>query len=175
MDIDGVLIPGRAYFADFQTQPIPTKFDPCVVGMVNRLCAKMGAKLVIHSNWRNTEPRRAAKDLTSLADHFVNEGIRREHLHADVLCPRKMTSTRWHDIQMWLDNHPEVDLTPENERFWILEDTTPPQGWKWTHRVVQTNFDEGLTVAQYMDILESSGHGTSGLLLPGGLLAPGGQ
>lgn len=157
LDIDGVLIPGRAYFADFQTAPIPTKFDPCVVGMINKLCHKLGAKVVIHSNWRNTEPRRTDKDLTSLPQHFINEGIKQQYMHADPLCPRKMTSSRWYDIQLWLENHPEVDSTPENEQFWVIEDTQPPPDWQWTHRVIQTNFDEGLTVAQYLEILNTTG------------------
>ncbi len=163
-DIDGVLLPGRAYFLPGQTQPIPLLFDPAVVGMVNRLCRELDAKVVVHSNWRNTEPRRQGLGMLSLQDHFVAQGILPEYMHADPLCGKAAAgSSRWQDIMLWLDQHPEYgDVAEEN--FWILEDTQPPEGWRYADRVIQTDFDEGLTVAQFMDIRLRSGRGR--ILLP---------
>lgn len=160
-DIDGVLIPGRAYFMAGQSYPIQQVFDPCVVGMVNRLCKEFGYRVVVHSNWRNTEARRTRLSECTLTQHFVQQGILAEHMHPDSLCPRVgVQNNRWSDICGWLDAHPEVG----HEDFWVLEDTLHPEDWPYADRVVQTDFDEGLTVAQYMDIRLRSGGGR--LLLP---------
>lgn len=164
-DIDGVLIPGRAYYMPGQTWPLVSKFDPCVVGMVNRLCRDLGGKVVIHSNWRGTEGRRVERGMQGLAEHFVQQGIQREYMHKDALCPTQMGGRdRWADILLWLQAHPEVG--PED--FWVLEDTQPPADWPHVRRVVQTDFDEGLTVQQYLDIHARSRPGTAGLILPPG-------
>jgi hypothetical protein len=157
-DIDGVLIPGRAYYMPGQTWPLVTKFDPCVVGMVNRLCKDLGAKVVIHSNWRGTEPRRISHDMESLDKYFIAQGILPEYMHDDPLCPRKMTSTRWYDIELWLGNH------PEETEFFVLEDTSPPPDWKYLHRVIQTDFDEGLTISQYLEIRYKAGMSEDNLI-----------
>lgn len=164
LDIDGVLLPGRAYYMASQTQPLVTRFDPCVVGMINRLCVEIDARIVIHSNWRRTEPRRVARGARSLREHFVNEGIEPRHLHSHVLCPMRFFSTRWQDIQAWLDEHPEVG--PED--FFILEDEEYPAGWRHADRVVRCDFDEGLTVAQFMQIVNRVKPGKGSLILPPG-------
>jgi hypothetical protein len=162
-DIDGVLLPGRAYFMASQTAPIQLRFDPCVVGMVNRLCKDFNGQVVIHSNWRNTEFRRERLGSMALQEYFVEQGIRPEYMHAMPQCPKHSGgSDRWHDIQCWLDAHPEVEAAQD---FWILEDTAPPADWAHASRVVLCNFDEGLTVSQYLDIRIKSGG--SALLLPG--------
>lgn len=164
LDIDGVLLPGRAYYMASQTQPLVTRFDPCVVGMVNKLCAEIDAKIVIHSNWRRTEPRRIARGARSLREHFINEGILPENLHPNVLCPMKFSSSRWMDISAWLEEHPEVG--PED--FFVLEDEDCPTDWPHASRVIQCDFDNGLTVAQYMDMVDRVKPGKGRLILPPG-------
>lgn len=164
LDIDGVLLPGRAYYMPGQTTPLVTKFDPCVVGMVNRLCRELDAKIVIHSNWRRTDPRRVERGMPGLAEHFVNEGILREYLHPDTLCPMKLTSSRWQDIEWWLEAHPEVGA----KDFFVLEDMDPPHDWKHKSQLVTCDFDEGLTVAQFMWIVDQVHPGRGGLILPMG-------
>lgn len=161
LDIDGVLIPGRAYFMPQQTQPLVAKFDPCVVGMVNRLCRDFDCRVVIHSNWRGTEERRVAKGMAGLDAHFVAEGILPQYMHADPLCPISSSRDRWTDICGWLINHPEVK---QHGKFFIIEDTAPPDNWVYAEHVVRTDFDEGLTVSQYMDIRKALGGGS--ILLP---------
>ena len=97
-DIDGVLLPGRAYYMAGQTWPLQTKFDPCAVGMLNRLCKELDGKVVIHSNWRGTEERRLAKHMRGLQDHFVEQGVLAEYMHGDPLCPSSTRRDRWTDI-----------------------------------------------------------------------------
>lgn len=157
LDIDGVLLPGRAYYMASQTDPEVSRFDPCVVGMINRLCVELDARVVVHSNWRRTYEG-------SLRQHFIAEGIGPHHLHEHVLCPMKFSSTRWHDICAWLEMHPEV--SPED--FFILEDEECPPGWQHADRVVRCDFDEGLTVAQFLQIIERAKPGKGRLILPPG-------
>lgn len=150
LDIDGVLLPGRAYYAAYQTKPLVTIFDPCVVGMLNHIAEKKDYKFVLHSNWRRTEPRRIERGLGTLKEYFVEQGILPEYLHEDFMCPMKLSSTRWDDILFWLDAHPDV------VDYWIIEDEKCPDLGRWADgRVIQTDFDEGLTVAQMFQILNS--------------------
>ena len=162
-DIDGVLIPGRAYYMAGQTWPLVSKFDPCAVGLLNSLCQVLSGQIVVHSNWRGTEQRRIGHGMKPLSEHFVEQGILPQYMHPDPLCPTcEEGRDRWKDIRLWLREHPEV--APED--FWILEDTCPPWGWVHADRVVQTKFDEGLTVEQYLRIRTESGSAFSSLLVP---------
>lgn len=50
LDIDGVLLPGRAYMLPNQTNnPYVTVFDPCAVSMLNDALRKQKRKIVVHS------------------------------------------------------------------------------------------------------------------------------
>ena len=52
LDIDGVLLPGRAYVLPNQTNnPYVTVFDPCAVSMLNSALAKQKRQIVVHSSW----------------------------------------------------------------------------------------------------------------------------
>lgn len=100
LDIDGPMIPMRAYYLPKQTK-IVSVFDPCAVGLLNRLLQFSGAKIVISSTW-GTQGRKVCADL------LRKNKISPTHLHKDWITPRKMSSARHHEINWWLRDHPDV-------------------------------------------------------------------
>lgn len=116
LDIDGVLYSGRAAVLPANLQlaaqqndedgrhsmrDIAEKceFDPCAIALVNRLCARTGARIVVHSNWR----RNVGGELTKRK--LIEQGIDQGYLHDDWACPMKFSSSKGHDIHTWLDDH----------------------------------------------------------------------
>lgn len=152
LDIDGVLLPRRMYDAPGQTRPLVTKFDPGVVGMLNRLGEDVGARFVIHSSWLQSTLHGKA----SVKDHMIDEGLKAEYFHEDHSCLYRFSGTRWTAIRDWLGDHPEVGPLD----YWILEDEPHPylndgqagENQINLNRIIQTDFDEGLTWAQFMRI-----------------------
>lgn len=100
LDIDGPLIPMRAYFLPGQTK-IVSLFDPCATSLVLKLIEQSGAKLVVSSSW-------GSQGYDKCMAVFEKNGIARSHFHTDWVTPRKMSSERIHEIKWWLDDHPEV-------------------------------------------------------------------
>lgn len=170
LDIDGVILPGRALYMPGQVYTpdgAPLRFDPSSVGLVNKLCEDLPARIVVHSNWRRNYHGWAGSTLCeqeSLIAYMISQGLRGEYFHEDWQCPMKMSSSRWYDISMWMDDHPEV----KDEDIVILEDEEMPSTYgQWGRMVVRTDFDEGLTVEQFMGIRQR--FGLSRLLLACGL------
>lgn len=125
LDIDGVLMPGKAYILpnnnelllNFNKKNIQRKefalgleFDKIAVELINRLCAKSGAKLVLISNWRRNIGVKETKD------KLIEQGINSFCFHEDYYCPHRMTSEKIHDMQFWLDNNRSTDK-PIKETF----------------------------------------------------------
>ena len=100
IDIDGPLLPIRAYHLPGQTQLV-TKFDPCAVSLVNKLIEDSGAKIVISSTW-------AQNGLEKCQELFIDNHIPAYHFHEDWMTPRKFTSARTSEIRWWLEDHPEI-------------------------------------------------------------------
>lgn len=151
LDFDGVMIPRRAYFMANQTKGIVTKFDPCAVGMLNSLCEKHDAKIVLVTSWRKTNIH--GKD--DLIAHIIEEGIDPKHVHTDHSCPTKFSSSKYHDMGFWLEDHPEV------EKAVVIDDDLSPEYAGETLkkpvevRFVVPDFNEGLT---YKNVQEISDH-----------------
>ena len=148
-DIDGVFIPARAYSMPGQTKPLVTKFDPCVVGMVNRLADKFDIQFVIHSSWVRaaTLVLQEMYGHNSVKQHMLNEGVK-DYFHKDHLALWRFSGTRWFAIEEWLDDHPEV------ENYWIFEDEQCPIHYDF-HRDghhVWCDFDEGPTFMQMQEL-----------------------
>lgn len=95
------MIPMRAYH--LQNQPRLVKlFDPCAVGLINRLIELSGAKIVVSSTWRQDGYDKCAK-------LFKDNNIDPVHFHEDWCTPpRRMSDSRTTEILQWLNNHPEV-------------------------------------------------------------------
>ena len=109
LDIDGPMIPGRAYALRTQTRR-PPPFDPIAVAMVSRLCQESGAEIVISSTWRK---RRSRDEMT---DVLRQNGLGDVALHEDWGTPVLDSQTRGQQITAWLRNHPMV------ERYVALDD-----------------------------------------------------
>lgn len=100
LDIDGPMIPLRAYFLPDQTSPVSV-FDPCATSLLLRLIKDSGAQIVISSTW-------GLHGYGQCADLLKRNGIDPALMHKDWITPRKMSSYRVNEIQWWLDRHPEV-------------------------------------------------------------------
>lgn len=82
--------------------------DPAAVGLVNQIVRRTGAKVVISSSWRILPSMRANEALNRCG--FIGDIIgETPNLRDGVL-------VRGHEIQAWLDAHPEV------KAFVILDD-----------------------------------------------------
>lgn len=142
LDIDGVFIPSRAYKLAEQTSGFVTVFDPCAVGMINDVCVKTGARLVIHSSWLRCT---ALMGLSSVTDHMLGQGLK--FFHEDSECNYTRSGSRWLAISDWLSDHPEV------EDYFILDDEEMPEYYNLRNHI-RTDFDEGITFKHYKQILE---------------------
>lgn len=100
LDIDGPMIPVKAYYLPNQTKPASV-FDPIATALLLRLLDDASAKLVISSTWGQFG-RKRNEQLLSL------NGIDPSYLHDDWITPRRNNSARHHEIKWWLDKHPEV-------------------------------------------------------------------
>jgi hypothetical protein len=102
LDIDGPMIPHRAYMMAENHGTIVSHFDPIAVMMVRRLLAFAPAKLVISSTWRGGGKERM---LHLLGKNGFPEGC----LHGDwATTPLNANLRRWEEIQTWLNRHPET-------------------------------------------------------------------
>jgi HAD domain in Swiss Army Knife RNA repair proteins len=112
LDIDGVLMSGRAWclpqnvharqllLSDMVLDAVSCMtFDPCAVALVNRLSERSRAKIVLHSNWRQT----VGHDETHRK--LLAEGIEARHFHVDHSCPFRFAADKVHDIRAWLTEH----------------------------------------------------------------------
>jgi hypothetical protein len=148
LDFDGPMIPGRCYFMkNARVEGIP-QFDPVAVGLVNRLAEKSKAKIVIHSNWR----KGYYKGDVPLRDWIISQGLDPKHFHEDFFAPQKLSSDRFHDIQMWISDHPEL------KEFVILEDVMLSIGYeRWLPNFVHIDYMEGFTWERYIKALDIFG------------------
>lgn len=133
LDIDGVLLGGRAWMlpGNVALRADPTRhaatemaFDPCAVTLVNRLCERAGARVVVHSSWRHDiglGPTRAK---------LLAEGLVERHLHVEWACPHEDFSTRWEDIRAWMGLNAREGSPrspgPTGIRHAILDDVACP-------------------------------------------------
>lgn len=150
LDIDGPLIPHRAYDMPGQTRPYVTKFDPCAVGIINKACRKQGRKIVLHSSWIRTKFM-TRDDLLGqdVKEHCIAQGIEAELFHEDAYCDRD-TSWRYDRVLLWLNAHPEV------RDFVIVDDEAPDPLWHFTKQVLLVDFENGLTMKDYYKLLDGT-------------------
>ena len=135
LDVDGPMIPVRAYFLSNQTKPASV-FDPCATAMLLRLLEDSGAKLVISSTWGQFGKDRCEELL-------AKNGIDPSYLHEDWVTPRKMSSARYHEIKWWLDKHPEVT------HYVAVDDENLPVDW--IEHAVLCDGQEGFSFRNYLE------------------------
>lgn len=143
LDIDGPMIPGRAYDMAGQTRPFVTIFDPVAVSIINTACEKQNRKIVLHSSWIRTKyierDDLCGRDVKA---HCTYQGINPEHFHEDAYCDRD-TSWRYDRIDMWLAAHPEVN------DFVVLDDEDCDPEWKHKRHLLLVGFEDGLLMKHW--------------------------
>lgn len=147
LDIDGVLLPGRAYMLPNQTNnPYVTVFDPCAVSMLNRALAKQKRKIVVHSSW----VKHWTKD--EIFKHLVEQGVNQDSFHDDWYTDPHF-HWRYDRVRDWMSRHKEVT-------DWVVVDDEPPASeedkrFLGGHSIF-TDFDEGITMKIYRRLLDGT-------------------
>jgi hypothetical protein len=145
LDIDGVLIPSRAYMLPNQTKPIVSTFDPCSVSLLVDAVKRSKRKIVLHSSWIRTKFLASEVHDGDVVGHCIKQGIPSELFHDDPYCCRD-TSYRYDRVTKWLTDHPD---TTE----YVIVDDEPVEGdYKCKSHLIQTDFDEGITINIYNKI-----------------------
>lgn len=145
LDIDGVVLPGRAYSLPNQTKPIVKVFDPCSVALLNDACNEAGWKIVIHSSWLRYWVKNL--DGSTVREHCIEQGIKAEHFHeTEPECNGGM-HWRYDRVDDWLSRHKEVT------EFIIVDDCPPEDGYPRADKVLLTNFEEGITLENYRRLI----------------------
>lgn len=114
LDIDGPMIPGRAYHMPTQTKGIVKTFDPCAVGLLNKICSKSGWRIVLHSSWIQIL---GGEETHS---HCISQGIPTEHFHDNAWCDENV-GWRYTRVAKWLNENPDTT------HYFILDDE--PYRW----------------------------------------------
>ena len=100
LDIDGVLNSKIYYKYLYNPENGSSRLDPYCVVLVRRLIEEFSLKVVITSTWRNGSESRLNKELK-------NHGLF-DLLHEDAYTPIVRPANRGKEIDLWLQNHPEV-------------------------------------------------------------------
>lgn len=142
LDVDGVLN-SRDYMKNRRhiTRPTGHAIDAVTVPRLNAVTDRTGAKIVISSSWR------LGFELPRLADILKTHGVTGEIVgktprlleeigKLDDGSPSCRSRDRGHEIQAWLDEHPEVTA------FAIVDDNSDMAHLK--DRLVQTSWETGL-------------------------------
>ena len=147
LDIDGVLLPGRAYMLPNQTNnPYVTVFDPCAVSMLNDALRKQKRQIVVHSSW----VKHWTKD--EIWAHLVAQGVDQDYFHEDWYTDPHF-HWRYDRVRDWMSRHKEVTdwVVVDDEVPSSAEDLKFLQG-----HVIFTDFDEGITLKNYRQLLDGT-------------------
>lgn len=102
LDIDGPMIPGRAYTMPGQTKGLVTAFDPAAVGLLNNLCQIKGWKIVIHSSWIRVWGGQHT------LDHCIKQGLGKQYFHQPHPLCNELEVWRYNRVAQWLHEHDDV-------------------------------------------------------------------
>lgn len=116
--------------------------DPTRVQLVQQLLVETGAKVVISSSWRHGQSIQGLRAL--LGFHGLDPSLVIDTTPTRVTTPEGLQHPlRGHEIQAWLDRHPEV------KSFVILDDDTDMA--HLMDRLVRTSNDTGITKENVLD------------------------
>ncbi len=147
LDIDGPMIPNRAYALAEQTEPYGTIFDNIAVAMINSICEASGAKIVLHTSWIRTKYKSRIIEMGhDVKEHCIGQGLEEKHFHENPYCDRDI-SYRYDRIADWLSNN-EVD------DFAILDNVPPLATFPHKNNFFLINADNGISLHDYRIILE---------------------
>lgn len=142
LDIDGVLNSTKSAqkFGSFN------HLDPSAIDILNHICVRTGAKVVISSSWRHM-------GLQAVKDILISQGIEAEIIGMTPYWKIRdgnvvgAYETRGEEIQVWLDKNPEV------KNFVIIDDSND-MGDLAPHLVL-TSINDGLIEDLIPRILET--------------------
>ncbi len=138
LDVDGPLIPSGMYLVH-KNASYERKCSPICVAIVNELCRKADAKIVLNST-HSREANIAIEDLK-------REGLERFHDIATTNYPNKMSGgDRMAAIEDWQERCGGVD--------WIAFDDS---NFTENERLVLIDFDVGITLKHYNKAAEMWG------------------
>ena len=111
VDVDGPLVPIRAYVLPNRLGGTVKTMDPVAVAAVASICVAAGAKIVVSSSW-------AIWGKEKCLGWFQENGFDLGLVHEDWATPRKLPSgaDRSAEIKAWLAAHPEIT------HFAVIED-----------------------------------------------------
>jgi HAD domain in Swiss Army Knife RNA repair proteins len=147
LDIDGVLLPGRAYMLPNQTNnPYVTVFDPCAVSMLNKACEKQGRQIVVHSSW----VKHWSKD--EIFNHLQEQEVNTSLFHEDWYTDPQF-HWRYDRVRDWMSRHKEVTdwVVVDDELAKSEEDMRFLNG-----HAIFTDFDEGITLKNFRQLLDGT-------------------
>lgn len=101
LDIDGVIVTHRHNMS--LTEGTMSDADPVAVALLSRLASENEAKFVITSSWRRIYDRETITDILARA------GMPPELIHDDWATPVLPSAFRGHEVEAWLQRHPEVE------------------------------------------------------------------
>lgn len=125
LDFDGVL--NSLSFCRAFPQRGLIGLDEVAVQRVRKICFRTGAKIVVSSSWRI---------IHALEDLQYRLGALGLPMDWVIGVTPKHLKSRGHEIQTWLDEHPEVT------NFVILDDDSDMA--HLMDRLIQTTFEDGL-------------------------------
>jgi hypothetical protein len=142
-DVDGPLISARMYYKNLARDQKTGRFvwDAVAVGMLNHICEQHGAKIVFNSAHNAEGPE-------YLIRHCEFNGLNVEHIHPTIHTEYPLDTLRRLDaISKWLTLHGEgVD------GWVVVDDYKIP-----TENLVQVDFNLGITIDNYADIVQRLG------------------
>lgn len=141
LDIDGPLIPGRAYTMPGQTKGIVKTFDPCAVGLINFWCKSRKWKLVLHSSWVQI----LGGEDTYL--HCLSQGLNKDHFHKDAWCDEH-ENWRYTRVAKWLKEHPETThyMILDDEPYKIDLFGKYPHPADISNHLILVDFEDGILI-----------------------------
>lgn len=142
LDIDGPMIPGRAYDMPGQTRPFVKTFDPCAVGLLNTFCATRGWRIVLHTSWLRVWGEKETYE------HCLAQKLDPQYFAKDAWCSGEI-NWRYSRVAKYLETHPEVThylmLDDEPYQFDMREGIEHPADMK--DHLVLVDFEDGITEA----------------------------
>lgn len=177
VDIDGPLMPGKQWFHVMNSNmrknlgsewwnkinELPEfdemiKFDPIAVRFFNIWARMSGAQFVMSTNWARWIDEDRLRKILDRNDLDV------KRIHEDWRTPRNFTSNRYHEIGMWMTDHPEytgiiVDDDGDLKRYArdfndaeYQEEELVKEGhdyWQKKLKFVDVDYNDGITLKNF--------------------------